>query len=164
MRDSRPRWCLGSHGFNDYSNFFNAAATYLAARGIASYSYDQRGFGRAAHRGMWPGTKTLARDLGSAVGALRRRHPGVPLYVLGMSMGGAVALVAMAAPDPPEVDGLILVAPAVWARETMPWVSDRGVVDIRPTRSLGRPPPAGAWVLSPRTTLRCFARSGATPW
>ncbi len=112
---------LGVHGFNDYGRFLNAAATYLAARGVASYAYDQRGFGRAAHRGLWPGTETLARDLGAAARAVRRRHPGMPLYVLGESMGGAVVLVAMARPDPPDVDGLILVAPAVWGRETMPW-------------------------------------------
>jgi acylglycerol lipase len=46
----------------------------------------------------------------------------VPLYLLGESMGGAVAIVAMtgAAGLPvPDVDGVILVAPAVWARTTM---------------------------------------------
>ena len=36
-------------------------------------------------------------------------------------MGGAVAMVAMASVHPPAADGLILVAPAVWARDTMPW-------------------------------------------
>ena len=112
---------LGVHGFNDYGRFLDAPATWLAARGIATYAYDQRGFGRAANRGLWPGTETLARDLKAAVRALRRRHPGVPLYVLGESMGGAVVMVAMAEPDPPDVDGVILVAPAVWGRETMPW-------------------------------------------
>lgn len=112
---------LGVHGFNDYGHFLDAPATYLAQRGIASYAYDQRGFGRAAHRGLWPGTETLARDLKAAVRALRRHHPDVPLYVLGESMGAAVVMVAMAEPNPPHVDGVILVAPAVWGRETMPW-------------------------------------------
>ncbi len=112
---------LGVHGYNDYGRFLDAPATYLAERGIATYAYDQRGFGRAAHRGLWPGTETLTRDLKSAVSALRRRYPDAPVYVLGESMGAAVAIVAMAEPDPPEVDGLILVAPAVWGRETMPW-------------------------------------------
>ena len=36
-------------------------------------------------------------------------------------MGGAVTIVAMTGNNPPGVDGVILVAPAVWARETMPW-------------------------------------------
>jgi len=32
-----------------------------------------------------------------------------------------VTIAAMTADNPPEADGLILVAPAVWGRETMPW-------------------------------------------
>jgi alpha-beta hydrolase superfamily lysophospholipase len=52
---------------------------------------------------------------------VRARHPDVPLFLLGESMGGAVILAAGAeAPLPGE--GAILSAPAVWGRTTMPWV------------------------------------------
>lgn len=112
---------LALHGFNDYGRFFSAPGSFLAERGVASYAYDQRGFGGAPDHGMWPGTETLVADLGSAVDAIRKRHPGLPLFLLGESMGGAVILVAMAGPDPPDVDGVILSAPAVWGRSTMPW-------------------------------------------
>jgi alpha-beta hydrolase superfamily lysophospholipase len=38
-------------------------------------------------------------------------------------MGGGVDMAAAASnPHPPEFDGLVLVAPAVWSRETMPWL------------------------------------------
>ena len=109
------------HGFNDYSNFFTVPGRYLSSRGIASYAYDQRGFGGAPGRGLWAGTEAYADDLSSFVAEVRKRHPGVPLYLLGESMGGAVTLVALTGNNPPGVDGVILVAPAVWARETMPW-------------------------------------------
>ena len=112
---------LALHGFNDYGRFFSAAGSFLADRGIASYAYDQRGFGMAPDHGMWPGTETLVADLGVAVDVIRERHPGIPLYLLGESMGGAVVLVAMAGLDLPDVDGVILSAPAVWGRSTMPW-------------------------------------------
>jgi alpha-beta hydrolase superfamily lysophospholipase len=36
-------------------------------------------------------------------------------------MGGAVAIVTMAQSNPPDVQGVILVAPAVWARSEMPF-------------------------------------------
>jgi len=36
-------------------------------------------------------------------------------------MGGAVTIAAMTESNPPNIDGVILVAPAVWGRETMPW-------------------------------------------
>lgn len=109
------------HGFNDYSNFFAASGTYLCRRGIASYAYDQRGFGRAPGRGLWSGAEAYTYDLSCFVKEIRKLHPGVPLYILGESMGGAVTLVAMTGSAPPEADGVILVAPAVWGRDTMPW-------------------------------------------
>jgi alpha-beta hydrolase superfamily lysophospholipase len=111
---------VGLHGFNDYSNSFEGAGQFLAAHKMATYAYDQRGFGASGGRGIWPGEPTLVADLAAVVGLVRARHPGVPLYVLGESMGGAVALAALTGPEPmPAVDGAILVAPAVWGKEVM---------------------------------------------
>jgi acylglycerol lipase len=109
------------HGFNDYGNFFAAPGAFLAERGIATYAYDQRGFGKAPVRGLWSGGEAMAADLTAMTLRVRERHPGVPLHLLGASMGGAVIMVAMTGNDPPPADGIILSAPAVWGRETMPW-------------------------------------------
>ncbi len=113
---------LALHGFNDYSNALDGPGTIWAKLGIATYAYDQRGFGAAPERGRWPGRATLAADAASASRILRRLYPGVPLYLLGESMGGAVAIIAMTGESGtpiPDVDGVILVAPAVWGRPTM---------------------------------------------
>jgi alpha-beta hydrolase superfamily lysophospholipase len=112
---------LALHGFNDYSNAFADTGETFAAAGIATYAYDQRGFGQAPLRGRWAGTTTLVDDAIDAMALLRRRYPGVPLYLMGESMGGAVAVLASvrmgdAGPAP---DGVILAAPAVWGRATM---------------------------------------------
>lgn len=112
---------LALHGFNDYSAAFAAPGTYLARQGIATFAYDQRGFGAAPNRGLWAGSAALSADLADAARALRARYPGVPLYLLGDSMGGAVVAVAVTGPDAPPADGIILAAPAVWARSAMPW-------------------------------------------
>ncbi len=109
------------HGFNDYSLFFSVPGGYLSGRGFACYAYDQRGFGNAPGRGLWAGVEAYVDDLKAFISLLRLRHPGVPLVLLGESMGGAVAIVAMTSNHPPEVDGLILSSPAVWGRSTMPW-------------------------------------------
>ena len=122
--DERPARAIiiAVHGFNDYSNFFDDPGLYLAQKwGIASYAYDQRGFGGAPHRGRWAGVAGYTDDLIAFAGAVRRRHPGLPLYLLGESMGGAVIMIAMTGPGRPETDGIILAAPAVWGRATMPW-------------------------------------------
>jgi len=113
------------HGMNDYSNAFSLPGSYWAQQGIATYAYDQRGFGLASRPGIWPDTPTLVADLKAAVQAVHARHPDVPLYVLGESMGGAVAIAALAQPGPGgqswrrEIDGVILSAPALWGRQTM---------------------------------------------
>ncbi len=112
---------IALHGFNDYSNFFAKPGAYFARRGIISYAFDQRGFGRSINHGLWAGVDAYADDLRSAARAVGARHPGLPLYLLGESMGGAVIMVAMTGPRPIEADGVILAAPAVWGRETMPW-------------------------------------------
>ena len=112
---------LALHGFNDYSNAFEGPGRWFSGRGVAVYAYDQRGFGAGPHSGLWAGTAQLAGDLGTMVDLLARRHPGVPLYLLGESMGAAVVIAAMTGPAPPRVDGVVLSAPAVWARETMPF-------------------------------------------
>ncbi len=113
---------IALHGFNDYSNFFEAPGSWLAARGIASYAYDQRGFGAAPDHGYWPGTDALIEDLGTLGALIKARHPGVPVYLLGESMGGAVVMVAATrSPSTLAIDGIILSAPAVWGRLTMPW-------------------------------------------
>jgi alpha-beta hydrolase superfamily lysophospholipase len=64
------------------------------------------------------------------VDAVRAKYPGKPVLVLGESMGGAVVLSALASSRPPDADGVILVAPALWSRSDMPlsyraalWVS-----------------------------------------
>jgi len=122
LPDGPPRAVIVAlHGFNDYSHFFAKPGAFLAKRGIASYAYDQRGFGETPERRYWPGVAGLVGDARTFTRLIRARYPGVPVYLLGESMGGAVAMVAMAGTDPPPVNGVILAAPAVWGRSTMPF-------------------------------------------
>ena len=119
--DARPKAAIVAlHGFNDYGNFFAQPGEYLRQRGVVSYAYDQRGFGATAKAGLWPGSDALKNDLRAFARLARARHPGIPLYLLGESMGGAVILAA-GAEAPLEADGAILSAPAVWGRIAMPW-------------------------------------------
>lgn len=111
---------LALHGFNDYSNAFDKPARVLATRGYLTYAYDQRSFGDAPHRGIWPGTDGLVADLRAAAALVRKRHPDLPFILLGESMGAAVVMTALARPNPPIADKVVLVAPAVWSREIMP--------------------------------------------
>jgi alpha-beta hydrolase superfamily lysophospholipase len=112
---------IAVHGFNDYSHFFAQPAEFFSQQGMACYAYDQRHFGGSPQRGLWSGAAAYVQDLGLFVRLIKQRHPDAPVYVLGESMGGAIVINAMAASSINQATGFIWVAPAVWARATMPW-------------------------------------------
>ncbi len=150
------------HGFNDYRNTFDMPGAWWAERGITTYAVDQRGFGDTADRGIWGGAAAMVADASALVDLVRKRHPGKPVYLLGNSMGAAVTLLTLASDNPPDVDGAILVSPAVWggpglnpvaraslwlAAHTMPWNVGTGQGlrrwpsdNIEMLRALGRDP------------------------
>jgi alpha-beta hydrolase superfamily lysophospholipase len=158
----RPRALLVAlHGFADYSASYRQPASFWAKAGVATFAYDQRGFGAAPHVLHWSSTGAMVADATEVVAALRARYPGLPVYLIGESMGGAVAIAASTAPEPANVDGVILVSPAVWehsllgtiersalwiAEMTVPglWLSAPPGLHIRPSdniemlRALGR--------------------------
>jgi alpha-beta hydrolase superfamily lysophospholipase len=109
------------HGFNDYSKSFEEPGRFWAARGIVTYAYDQRGFGEAPGHGLWAGTETLVEDLRTVARLVGERHSGIPVYLVGESMGGAIILTALGSDDPPVVDGAVLAAPAVRGWRSLPW-------------------------------------------
>ncbi len=111
---------LALHGMNDYRKAFDNMGRYLSQRGITLYAYDQRGFGETAGAGYWHGHNSLGNDLHTLTSLLRYKYPDQPLYVLGESMGGAVVIAAQLQSSL-NVDGYILVAPAIWSRSNMPF-------------------------------------------
>ena len=118
---SKPRAVIVAlHGMSDYSNAFDMPGKVWAKLGITTLAYDQRGFGKNENPGIWVGADAMRSDLDDAVAAARARYPGVPVFALGESMGGAVVLSGLGSAQPPAVDGVILVAPAVWSRGDMP--------------------------------------------
>lgn len=122
LPSSEPKAVLiALHGFNDYSHFFDSPGKYFSSQGIACFAYDQRGFGAAPKRGLWAGEEAYSNDLKTLVNLLKKHYPDRPMYLLGESMGGAIVITAMSGKEMPEVDGIILSAPALWARSTMPW-------------------------------------------
>jgi acylglycerol lipase len=103
---------------NDYGETYQGAGAFWAAGGYTTYAYDQRGFGRTLGDGVWPGTHALVSDVQDAVRLVAARHPGLPVHLVGESMGGAVALAALGDPQTPKVQSAVLIAPGLqgWSR------------------------------------------------
>lgn len=112
---------IALHGFNDYRHFFHSAGEFLQRQHITSYSYDQRGFGDSSYRGYWAGADTYSKDVIEFTRLIKQRHPTIPIYLLGESMGGAVVVNSNQFQPESLINGMILCAPAVWGRHTMPW-------------------------------------------
>ena len=123
---------VGLHGMNDWANAFFMAAPWWAERGVKTYAFDQRGFGRSPGRGLWPEEELMREDLRTAVAVARSRHPNAKLAVVGISMGAAVAMSAFGSDDPPDADVLLLSGPGLRGWGALPlayrpslWISAR---------------------------------------
>lgn len=104
-RPGRPRASLVlSHGYAEHSGRYAALAGALAKRGFAVYAPDHRGHGHSqGERANVRRFGSYARDLRSLVTTI----PKEPRFLLGHSMGGAVAAL-LALEHPRLVHGLIL--------------------------------------------------------
>ncbi len=162
LPDAPPRAVvLALHGFVDHGgNAWLEGAPLLNAGGVAFYAYDQRGFGHSPHRGVWPGQDTLVADAREALRLVALRHPGVPVFLMGESMGAAVAV--LAAQDAPRLHGLVLLAPAVLSRGQLPGVAVALVdASVALLPALGVRPGAGG--IAPSDNRAALARLGRDP-
>jgi len=100
------------HGLGLNSGAFNDFGTRMAHKGVLVFAIDMRGFG--AWMKEKDGEKldfdgSLA-DIKQTLTAIRAENPGLPVFLLGESMGGAIAIKACS--EYPElINGLISSAP-----------------------------------------------------
>lgn len=154
---------LALHGFGDHGgNSLLEGAPLLNAAGVQVYGYDQRGFGYSSHRGIWPGMDTLVADARAAADLIAARHPGLPLYLLGESLGASVVLLAGTGPLP--VRGIILSAPALMGRRQLPAVVSAaidGLVWLMPAMAM-QASAGGLAASDNRAALERFGRDPLT--
>lgn len=81
------------HGMGEHSRRYAETAGALTDAGYAVYAYDHRGHGDSIRPGATPGDlgddgwQRLVGDIGTVVARARQENPGLPLAVLGHSMG-----------------------------------------------------------------------------
>ena len=102
---------LGLHSFGDFGAAFEQLGPWFAEAGYVFVAYDQAGFGDRLEQGRWAGEQQLVDDAATQIRRLHQIH-AAPLFVLGESLGGAVAILA-AQQEPDKVAGLMLAGPAV---------------------------------------------------
>jgi alpha-beta hydrolase superfamily lysophospholipase len=106
------RMVLVLHGIGYHSGPYKVIADALTPHGIDVYGLDARGHGLSCGRRGFLGTPAqTSDDVSAMIRFLKQQHPSARLYLLGESMGGALALDYIK--DSIDIGGLILLAPAL---------------------------------------------------
>ncbi len=102
------------HGLGEHAGRYDHVARRLNGWGFAVRGYDHYGHGESnGRRGALPTPTRLVEDLADIIEATRARAGrGVPVIVLGHSMGGLVAAYLVALGQV-QVEGLVLSSPAL---------------------------------------------------
>ncbi len=100
-----------AHGASEHSDRYAHVAARLVAEGYAAYAIEHRGHGRSeGPRALIDRLDNAVADLDSLVSLVAQRHPESPVFLLGHSMGGAIA-VRYAVLHGDRLAGLLLSAP-----------------------------------------------------
>ncbi len=101
------------HGLGFSSKSFTQLGRRMARRGFAVYALDVRGFGQWMNRRgeTQVDFEACISDVESALRTLRKAYLRVPMFLVGESMGGAIALRATSR-YPELVDGLVSSVPS----------------------------------------------------
>ncbi len=82
-----------AHGASEHSGRYAHVAARLTADKYAVYAIEHRGHGRSdGQRALIDRLDNAVADLDALVTIAVERHPGAPVFLLGHSMGGAIAV------------------------------------------------------------------------
>jgi acylglycerol lipase len=128
---------LLSHGLGEHSGRYAHVAEALVGEGWAVYALDHAGHGRSEGRRADGGPANWVPDLDLLRRHAAARHPGLPLFLVGHSLGGHIAL-AYALEHQAALTGLVLSATAL-SKQAVPGPLEpvlRGLARIAPTLRL----------------------------
>ncbi len=102
-----------AHGYAEHSGRYSHVAEQLVAAGISVWAPDHRGHGRSSgERGDVGSLEKSVSDLDLVVDLVAASGPDRPTFLLGHSLGGAIAI-AYALAHQDRLAGLSLSAPAI---------------------------------------------------
>lgn len=102
-----------AHGFGEHARRYDHVALRFGEAGLVTYAPDHRGHGRSGgKRVRCKDMSEYTEDFHTLVGIAARGHPGVPVVVLGHSMGGAIVF-AYGVDHPDDYRLMVLSGPAV---------------------------------------------------
>ncbi len=165
-----------SHGMCEYVGRYHPHAEYFASQGFVFCGHDHLGHGETAENenelGYTGSADFLIDDLAKMTGAVKKKFPNIPLFILGHSMGSFIlraylsrygsridgALISgTAGPGSPTAAGKLLASSS--AKRHGDHYRDEFVKSISTgsySKSFGKDAPASAWVTSNTEVLKKY--------
>uniref|UniRef100_A0AC11C0F0 Monoglyceride lipase n=1 Tax=Ovis aries TaxID=9940 RepID=A0AC11C0F0_SHEEP len=104
-----------SHGAGEHCGRYEELAQMLVGLGLLVFAHDHVGHGQSeGERMVVSDFHVFVRDALQHVDAVQKDHPGLPVFLLGHSMGGAICILT-AAERPGHFSGMVLISPLVVA-------------------------------------------------
>nr|XP_014338310.1 PREDICTED: monoglyceride lipase isoform X2 [Bos mutus] len=104
-----------SHGAGEHCGRYDELAQMLVGLGLLVFAHDHVGHGQSeGERMVVSDFHVFIRDVLQHVDAVQKDHPGLPIFLLGHSMGGAICILT-AAERPGHFSGMVLISPLVVA-------------------------------------------------
>ena len=102
------------HGLGGHSSLFGNVVQHLVPCGYAIYGLDLRGHGRSpGQQGYINSWAEFREDVGAFLRLVEKQEPGCPHFLLGHSLGGAITLDYVLHYPSKELQGVIVLAPAL---------------------------------------------------
>lgn len=109
-----------AHGLAEHSGRYDGVAQVLTDAGYAVYALDHEGHGRSpGRRGHVDRFAAYVEPVVRLARSVRATHAAQPIYLVGHSMGGLIAVHALLS-DPELFDGAVLSGPAILPTEEPP--------------------------------------------
>ena len=123
LPDGAPRAvvCI-VHGIGEHSGRYGNVVDVLVPAGFAVYGMDNRGHGKSqGTRGGLPTWRALHEDVRGFLSHAQAQHPGLPLFLMGHSLGGLIVL-GYALRNPEGLQGVVASAPALQSKGISPFL------------------------------------------
>ncbi|KAM5219014.1 monoglyceride lipase isoform 1-T1 [Hipposideros larvatus] len=104
-----------SHGAGEHCGRYDELAKMLVGLELLVFAHDHVGHGQSeGERMVVSDFHVFIRDVLQHVDTVQKDYPGLPVFLLGHSMGGAIAILT-AAEKPGHFSGMVLISPLVLA-------------------------------------------------
>ncbi|XP_046727504.1 monoglyceride lipase isoform X1 [Silurus meridionalis] len=101
------------HGAGEHCSLYDSVAHTLTQHSLYVFAHDHVGHGQSEGERMnIKNFQIYIRDSLQHIDLIRARHPNLPLFILGHSMGGAISILTTCE-RPQDIAGVILIGPMI---------------------------------------------------